>query len=242
MSTIASIGLSLAEQTFIRDGVAQDLRNDGRQAHEYRAVSIESGVLANCHGSARVIIAGTDVCVGVKLVVSQHSAFEANVELAPGAAATTTTTTMTSGADDEAVATRLTRSVQALCGEGRVVPRLDIAADRLAWTVHADALVTSVGGANLLDAVLLALRVALRGTRVPEVHAVAADGVDTLELDVVPSDDCALPLDVSRLPLGVTLTRIGDAFVVDASPAEQCCASGTIVVAVNHQGIYLFYM
>lgn len=46
----------------------------------------------------------------------------------------------------------------------------------------------------------------------------------------------AVPLEVEYLPINVTLTRIGDAFVVDATQHEEACATSQVHVAVNRMG------
>jgi exosome complex component RRP42 len=52
-------GLSDVEKKFIVDGVADDLRCDGRSARDYRPVSVETGLLPTCSGSARVVVDAT---------------------------------------------------------------------------------------------------------------------------------------------------------------------------------------
>ena len=235
-------GLSEAEKRFIIDGVAQELRNDGRACHECRALSLESGVLSNCNGSARVTLASTDVCVGVKLVVAEPEAhtpeqgrLECSAEFAPG-------TPQSSGADVDACNLQLSRTMQALFGNGAVLDtkRLCIVPHKLCWRVHVDALVNAVGGGNLLDALCVAVRAALANTRVPCVHAVPVDGGDELQLEVESDETAGTLIDVSRVPLAITLTRLGAHFLVDASPDEQCCATGSVTISVNPQGIKAF--
>ena len=48
------------------DGVAQNVRLDGRKRLDFRPVFVETGVVPQAHGSARVKVAHTDVIVSVK--------------------------------------------------------------------------------------------------------------------------------------------------------------------------------
>ncbi|KAG8036970.1 hypothetical protein G9C98_004292 [Cotesia typhae] len=56
--------LSLAEKTFILHGVDADLRIDGRRQCEYRSIEIETKLMPQTNGSARLKIGNTDVLVG----------------------------------------------------------------------------------------------------------------------------------------------------------------------------------
>ncbi|KAF9344887.1 Exosome complex component RRP42, partial [Mortierella sp. AD094] len=59
--------ISPAERDYILKGIECNVRVDGRQRPDYREVTIETGVVSQTSGSARVRIAGgTDVLVSVK--------------------------------------------------------------------------------------------------------------------------------------------------------------------------------
>jgi len=59
--------VSDAEKAYIAQGVAQDLRNDGRGCRDLRALELELNVIAQANGSARLRVGGTDVIVAVKV-------------------------------------------------------------------------------------------------------------------------------------------------------------------------------
>lgn len=42
---LVMVGLSLGEQNFIKGGIAQDLRTDGRRRLTYRPIFVETGVI-----------------------------------------------------------------------------------------------------------------------------------------------------------------------------------------------------
>ena len=46
--------VSASEAAYIADGVAENMRNDGRARDEYRGMTLETGILPQCNGSARI--------------------------------------------------------------------------------------------------------------------------------------------------------------------------------------------
>lgn len=228
--------LSLAERRFIVDGVAQEIRTDGRSSGTFRRVVLETGVLDQTSGSARVRVGSADVSVAVKLQVTAprpdapaQGFVECGVECAPAAA-------------DFASTADLAQSLHRAWAQGRCLDlaQLCIAPGQLCWCVFVDAVVHS-GDGNLLDVLSIAARAALHNARVPAVRAVPAaasgDGAaDAVELEVDSDVAAGVPLDLSRVPVCVTLTRIGKHYVVDATREEQLCSSGSLTVAVNSFG------
>ena len=59
-------GLSPSELRFVRDGIAADLRGDGRTRAAFRTVNVEPAVVAQANGSSRVVVGGTQLLVGVR--------------------------------------------------------------------------------------------------------------------------------------------------------------------------------
>ncbi|KAF5466253.1 hypothetical protein F2P56_016193, partial [Juglans regia] len=70
------VGLSLGEKNFIQGGIAQDLRSDGRKRLTYRPVSVETGVIPQANGSARVRMGATDVISSVKAELGKPSSLQ----------------------------------------------------------------------------------------------------------------------------------------------------------------------
>uniref|UniRef100_A0A452GTK2 Ribosomal RNA-processing protein 42 n=1 Tax=Gopherus agassizii TaxID=38772 RepID=A0A452GTK2_9SAUR len=63
---MASVVLSEAEKVYIVHGIQADLRVDGRGCEDYRCIEVETDVVSNTSGSARVKLGHTDILVGVK--------------------------------------------------------------------------------------------------------------------------------------------------------------------------------
>ena len=64
---MAEVELSEAERTYVLHGVQDDLRVDGRCCGDYRHMEVETGVVSNTNGSARLRLANTDILVGIKV-------------------------------------------------------------------------------------------------------------------------------------------------------------------------------
>ena len=63
------MSISKAERDYIREGVEDDIRQDGRSRMDYRDFSIETGVLAQSNGSAMLKLGASRVLVSVKLEI-----------------------------------------------------------------------------------------------------------------------------------------------------------------------------
>ena len=55
---MANVVLSGGEKQFIMNGVFEDFRLDGRTRKEYRHFEIETGIVSNTNGSARLRLVG----------------------------------------------------------------------------------------------------------------------------------------------------------------------------------------
>jgi exosome complex component RRP42 len=67
--------ISPSEISFLRQGVEQDVRADGRSRLDYRPITMESGVLPQSNGSARISLGNgeTDLLASVKAEVGEPS-------------------------------------------------------------------------------------------------------------------------------------------------------------------------
>jgi exosome complex component RRP42 len=59
--------ISLGELVYIVQGIEQDIRTDGRSRGDFRPLELETNVIAQADGSARLRLGPTDVLVGVKV-------------------------------------------------------------------------------------------------------------------------------------------------------------------------------
>ena len=63
--------ISVSEKSYITLGIESNFRNDGRGRLDFRPATLETGLITQASGSARIRIAGTDVLVGIKAEIGQ---------------------------------------------------------------------------------------------------------------------------------------------------------------------------
>lgn len=223
--------LSEAERTYIAGGADEGVRGDGRGINDLRPLSVETGLLPQAAGSARLRLGGTDILVGVKLQVSPPPANRPDtgtisfaVECAPGG------WLEASEREPEEVGNELAALLQRTVPSGLDLRSLCLAPGRMSWSIYVDALVLASAG-NVEDALMACVRAALVSTRIPAA-SVAEDG--SLEV----SDDLseAAPIDTSRVPVSITLARLGKTFVTDPSTEEELCSSSRLTVCASTTG------
>ncbi|KAK9817753.1 hypothetical protein WJX72_001640 [[Myrmecia] bisecta] len=236
--------LSQHERHYIQQGMAQNVRNDGRTCEHYRPLKLEVGVLNMTSGSARVKLGGTEVVVGVKVDIATPSpdAPDAglayyDVEISPLAGPE-----YLGYAGSElgaSLAQRLARSMQAGSdGRGGAVDltALGIIKGKTCWAMYVDALVIRVDG-NVLDAVSIAAKAALADTKLPSISVTEAEGEDDEpELEVDDDPSASVRLETPSVPCIVTVSQAGRSYVVDLCEEEEQCVDASLHIAVTAQG------
>lgn len=237
--------LSAPEREYIADGIAQDLRLDGRGREDFRPFVVQTGVVSQATGSARLRLGATDVIACVKAEVGTPAASrpdQGRIEIAVECSPIAAPEYEGRGGDERAaeLAGALERCfLGGASGAGAAVDlrALCIVPGKLCWLLLLDALLLGDGG-NVLDAISMAFRAALSVTRLPKVVPVPGDaetgGGDDFELDDDPSEAAAL--DVAGVPIVVTLTKVGRHYIVDASSDEELPAAPAMSVAINGRG------
>eukprot|EP00731_Ephydatia_muelleri_P026323 Em0018g423a len=99
------------------------------------------------------------------------------------------------------------------------------------WVLYVDALVLEWGGGGVLESLSVAVVAALKVTRIPRL-IISGEGED-MEFEVSDNPHDVVKLDVKGAPVIITLSQIGNHFLVDASMQEELCASARLFVAIN---------
>ncbi len=204
------------------------IRLDGRKIGEYRSVEVLYGVSKTAEGSAEVTIGDTKVIVGVKLSIEQPypdtpdlGNIAVNAELLP----------LSSSRFDPGPpgieAIELARVVDRGIRESKAIDikKLCITKGEKVWGISIDICTINDAG-NLFDAAGLAAIAALQDTQFP-----AYDGV---ELNYKEKTDEQLPL--SKVPIPVTVVKIGRHLIVDPLPEEMSCADARLIVSTTAHG------
>lgn len=107
------------------------------------------------------------------------------------------------------------------------------------WVLHVDITVCADGG-GLVDAAALAAFAALADTVLPGIttSTTAADGDQEPGMEAVVDEapSAGRKVDVSGVPLPVTLHAVAGRLVVDATDVEEACADAAVTVAVTPAG------
>lgn len=211
----------------------EDFRNDGRTRKDYRPMELETDIVNNASGSARLRLANSDILVGVKTEVDTPFADKFNegkIEFFVDCSANATPEFEGRGGEElgTEIAHMLAKAYQS--PNTLDLKKLCILEHKQCWKLYVDILILECGG-NLFDAVSIAVKAALYNTKIPKVTAAAMDG-GNVELQL--SDD---PHDCDRLavetfPLLVTVCKIGDHCLVDPSAEEEECSLAKVVIGV----------
>ncbi|KAI3944292.1 hypothetical protein MKW92_019868 [Papaver armeniacum] len=236
------VGLSSGEKHFIQGGIAQDLRSDGRKRLMYRPISIETGVIPQANGSARVRIGATEVIASVKAELGKPNPLQPNkgkvsifVDCSPTAAP------MFQGRGGEDLSAELSVALQRSflggksgAGAGINLSSLIVVEGKICWDLYIDGLVLSSDG-NLLDTLGAAIKAALSDTGIPKVNVNAATSPEEpAEVDI--SDEELFKFETSGVPVIVTLTKVGRHYIADATSEEESQMSSAISFSINKHG------
>ncbi|KOC71178.1 Exosome complex component RRP42 [Habropoda laboriosa] len=196
-------------------------------------MEIETKLMPQTHGSARLHIGNTDILVGVKVELDIPHADKPNegkLEFFVDCSATATPAFEGKGGDDLATEISNTLTIAYQTRYAFDLRTLCILPHKKCWKIFVDVLILQCGG-NLFDAVGIAVKAALNSTEIPNITAATLDGG---EPDIQLSDDFydCIQLDTSNYPVIVTLCKIGDNYIVDPTSEEEVCSASSIVMSV----------
>lgn len=207
---------------------AKGVRLDGRGLTDFRNVEIEYDVSRTAEGSALVRVGETVVVAGVKLEIGapfpdrpEEGAIMVNAELLP-----LSSPQFESGPPGiEAI--ELARVVDRGIRESKALDLKDLCIRKgeKVWVVSIDICTLNAAG-NLLDASALAAVAALQHTTFPL--------YENDELDYKTKTDQTLEL--LKIPVAVTVYKIGGHFLVDPLPDEENIADARLTITTTQDG------
>lgn len=201
--------LSLTEHHFIQQGIAQNIRGDGRGRLDYRPFSIETGVVPNANGSARLLLDGTHILVAVNVAIGEPLASAPTQgQILCSVQCSTSASLDVGGREERNVNVELSSGLQRVITHSKSIDlnKLGLIEGQQCWNIYVDAMVLDSTGNNL-DAVVLATKAALHATTLPSVKIIPGESKDeksTIEVsddpfDVTRFDDSLVPISVSLL-------------------------------------------
>nr|GEU72338.1 hypothetical protein [Tanacetum cinerariifolium] len=214
------VGLSIGEKHFIQGGIAQNLRTDGRKRLTYRPIVVETGVIAQANGSARVKMGRTEVIASVKAELGKPTSSapdKGKVSIYIDCSPTAAPEFERRGGEElsmelSAALRQCLLGGKTGAGAGINLSSLSIVDGKVCWDLYIDGLVISMDG-NVLDALGAAIKAALSNTGIPKVN-----------------------FDTTAVPVIVTLTKVGRHYIVDATSEEESQMSSAVSVSINRQG------
>ncbi|XP_002157039.2 exosome complex component RRP42 [Hydra vulgaris] len=231
---MATVMLSEEEKYFIVSGIEEDFRTDGRSCNDYRAITVQTGIISNTSGSAQVKLAGTNVLIGVKAEISEPLPSKPNlgkVEFFVDCSANASPIFEGRGGDE--LAFELSAALQNTFSGAIDLEKLCIIPGKACWILYIDALVLECGG-NLFDALSIAVKAALHNTRIPTLSIIGEGAEKSIEVSDDPYN--STPIDVSNIPILVTLNKVGERYIVDATAEEEICSDAQLLVSINQKG------
>jgi exosome complex component RRP42 len=216
-------------ESYVRKLVEDKMRIDGRSFDQFRQIQVETGVIANAEGSARVRIGNTMVIAGIKaevrepfpdtpnegyLVIDAEFVPLASPDFEPGPPA------------PESI--ELARVVDRGIRESHSIDTaaLCITPGELVWGVHIDLHVLDHDG-NLIDAAALAAIAALLTAKLPEYD---------MEKKQIQYGKWKDKLKMKDRPVEVTIGKIGSTLLIDTTSEEETALDARITIATNTKG------
>ncbi|MBR9676740.1 exosome complex protein Rrp42 [Candidatus Woesearchaeota archaeon] len=220
--------MNLQIQNHIKQSLDQQARVDGRKLDEFRDLTIEKGVSQTAEGSARVILGETEVIAGVKMSVGEpYPDTPEDGSLMVGAELLPMSSPNFEPGPPSIWAIEIARVVDRGIRESKAIDtkKLCIKKGEKIWLVAVDIITINDDG-NLLDAAGIATLAALQDAVFPTY----VDG----EIDYKKKTKTKLPL--SKLPIPVTVYKIGDNLLVDPVSEEEESVDARLTVTTTEKG------
>lgn len=204
-------------------------RLDGRKLTEYRKpIEVEYGIIKTAEGSARVKIGETEVIVGVKMEVGEpYPDLPDEGTIIVGAELLPLSNPEFELGPPGIQAIELARVVDRGIRESKAInfKKLCIESGKKVWLLLIDICPLNDAG-NLFDAASLAALAALKDAKFP-----AFDGE---KVDYKQKTDKELPLE--KMPIAVTVIKIGHNFIVDPDIEEEKAIDARLTVSSIEDG------
>ncbi|RWS28686.1 exosome complex component RRP42-like protein [Leptotrombidium deliense] len=222
--------LSDYEKVFVCEGVKQNCRVDGRECFDYRCVHVETDVISSCSGSGHVRLGNCEIMVGVKCELSDADIdnpsvgkVEFSVDVSPNASPLF-------DRKNDSLCNLVVSALSQAIPRSLDLRKLCIVEGKHVWTLFIDILVLELGSkSNMFDACSIAVKAALFNTKIPRVN------VDMESNDVCVSEGYD-KIDVSDVPILLTITRVSNQYIVDATQEEEASCISSVVLAIVPDG------
>lgn len=216
-------------------GVIDNFRLDGRSCFDIRQTSVRTGVFSSCNGSAQVQSKSCNITIGIKVEVGAPSPDEPDqgvIEINADCSANASPKFEGRGGEE------LAQEIVFVLSNS-IIPTIDkkalcISEGYKVWIIYIDVLILECSCVSqLLDLSALGIKAALHVTRVPRL---IADEEDANDFVISPDSEEYCPINVTNLPILLTLTRIHDQYVADVTEEEAAAGIARLTLAFDEQG------
>jgi exosome complex component RRP42 len=216
-------------KTEMTEVLAKGKRLNGRALDEHRPLKIQTGIIQKANGSALVTLGNTEVIAGVKVATGtpfpdtpDKGLLVVNAEILPLSSA------YAEAGPPSEDAIELARVVDRGVRESEMVDmtKLCLIPGKTVVTVFVDVNIMNVDG-NLFDATSYAVVSALRTAKMKKYKVKDEKVEDTGDM---------VPVPVERIPVSVTMARIGDSLVVDPDSEEEGAMDMRITITTDDDG------
>lgn len=226
--------LQEAEKVYIIHGVQDNIRNDGRGCLDYRTIELETdNIIPNSTGSALVQIGETKAIAGVKAELTSplpHSPSKGWIEISIESTPHANLEFEGRGGDD--FASDISQILMQVCNNDKLIDlkKLCVIPGEQVWALYVDIMVIGYDG-NFMDVVSIVTKAALFNTKIQSV-TVKCDANNVPEIEFPDDPNDVFSLDVTNLPIFLTLNRVGSEFIIDATREEEACSKAKLLLAV----------
>jgi exosome complex component RRP42 len=212
----------------IIEALNKGIRFDGRKLDELRKMEVKTGIINTSEGSASVKIGETEVLGGIKMSIEKpypdtptEGTIMVEAELLP-----LSSPDFEPGPPDIR-SVEMARVVDRGIRESKTIDMKDLCIDKgeKAWSVSIDLLSVNYAG-NLIDAFGLAALLALRNARFPEYKEGAVDYHKKTDRKLI----------LKRMPIPVTVFKLGNNFIVDPTVEEEGAVDVRLTVTTTEDG------
>ena len=107
--------------------------------------------------------------------------------------------------------------------------------------MHIDLIISQLDG-DPLDICSIATFIALKSTRIPKIETIIGESGRPDDFQVCGDIDIALPLQTNDIPICITIVKVGEVLVMDATSAEHASADYAFAISIDsNNGLCSFF-
>eukprot|EP00605_Chrysophyceae_sp_TOSAG23-4_P000026 GSChrysophyteH1.ASY1.ANO1.26.1 assembled CDS len=228
--------LSNSEKIYTRRGCECGIRRDGRGMNDFRHLRMENSIFPHVNGSSYVSLSDSmNVLCSIKMETIEclkefpdKGVLLVSADISPSCGLKI---------DEKArseLSGRLGERLQSiLLGSNAIdLGSLCIIPGKYCWLMHVDLVVNQLDG-DPFDVCSIATYLALQSTRVPRVDVVIGESGKPDDFQICGDIEEAHPLPINSIPLCITIAKVGEVLIVDATSAEHASAAFAFTVSLD---------